>query len=541
MAEEKKLMEEKKFQTDSGIPVKKVYTESDLVAKNFDPTKNLGSPGEYPYTRGIDQEMFRRNLWIMVQYAGFGAAEESNERFKYLLNHGQTGLSIALDLPTQLGYDSDHPLAFGEVGKVGVAINSLQDMEILFDGISLRTPRDTFTTANAIGPIMVALFIALGEKQGLVLNDYFIRIQNDPLKEFMARGTYIFSPKNSIRLATDAISYCAKYVPHWSPICVCGYHIREAGSTCVQELAITLANAIAYMQTLVDKGVDIDTFAQNMKMLLDSQMDFFEEIAKYRAARRIWARMLRERFKAKDPRSMMLKLTGFTSGSTLTYQQPINNVVRATLEALGFILGGGQSLAVSCMDEALGIPTEDAVRTALRTQQIIAYETGIPNTVDPLGGSYYIESLTSTIEEKVLSYLKMIEEKGGVVKAIEEGFVQREIANSSYKCQKAMESGEKVIVGVNRFQIKEDRPPIGIFRTDPEAEKRQVERLVKLRRERDNRKVQRALKKIYDTAQTNENLVPPILEAVKAYATIGEICSVQREVFGEYQQPKSLT
>lgn len=540
MVEEKRSMGEKEFRTDSGISVKKVYTERDLGAENFDPTKDLGLPGEYPYTRGIDPEMYRKNLWIMVQYAGFGTAEETNERFKYLLNHGQTGLSIALDLPTQLGYDSDHPFALGEVGKAGVAINSLQDMEILFHDISLKTPRDIFTTANAIGPIIIALFIALGEKQGVSPKDYAIRIQNDPLKEYIARGTYIFPPKHSIRLATDTISYCAKYVPHWSPICVCGYHIREAGSTCVQELAITLANAIAYIEDLLAKGVDIDTFAPNMKIFLASQMDFFEEIAKYRAARRIWARMLKERFNAKDPRSMMLKLTGYTSGSTLTYQQPINNVVRTTLEALGFILGGGQSLVVSSMDEALGIPTEDAVRTALRTQQIIAHETGIPNTVDPLGGSYYIETLTGVIEEKAMSYLSMIEEKGGVVKAIEEGLIQKEIASSSYKHQRAVESGEKVVVGVNRFQIKEEKPPIEVFRGNPEAERRQVERLAKLRRERDNFRVQQALKKIFDVAQTYENLVPPILEAVKAYTTIGEICSVFREVFGEYQQPTDL-
>lgn len=518
------------FRTGSGIPVERVYTPLDV---QVDYLRDLGFPGEYPYTRGIQPTMYRGRLWTMRQYAGFGTAEESNKRYRYLLEQGQTGLSVAFDLPTQIGLDSDDPMAEGEVGRVGVAIDSLEDMEILFDQIPLDKV-STSMTINAPAAVLLAMYVAVAEKQGVPADQLEGTIQNDILKEYAARGTYIFPPEPSMRLITDTFEFCSKYMPKWNTISISGYHIREAGATAVQEVAFTLANGIAYVRAAVERGLNVDDFAPRLSFFFNAHSDFFEEIAKFRAARRLWARIMREKFKAQNPRSWMLRFHTQTAGCTLTAQQPDNNIVRVTIQALAAVLGGTQSLHTNSRDEALSLPTEDSVRIALRTQQIIAYESGVTNTVDPLAGSYYVEWLTNEIERQAEEYIEKIEAMGGAPKAIEMGYIQKEIHDSAYKYQKEVESGERVVVGVNRFQIEE--PPYrGILKIDPSVAERQIARLKALRQRRDNVLVRQKLDQLKKAAEGTENLVPVILEAVKAYCTLGEICGTLRSVFGEYK------
>lgn len=527
-----KLPEREAFSTSSEIPVARVYTPVDVA--NLDYLRDLGFPGEYPFTRGVYPTMYRARFWTMRQYAGFGTAEQTNKRFKYLLEHGQTGLSVAFDFPTQVGYDCDHPMATGEVGKVGVSASTLRDMEILFDGIPLGKVT-TSMTINAPATVLLAMYIAVGQKQGVNQADLGGTVQNDILKEYVARGMYIFPPKPSMRLVTDIFEYCSKHMPKWNTISISGYHIREAGATAVQEIAFTLANAIAYVQAAVDRGLDLDQFAGRLSFFFASHNDFFEEIAKFRAARRLWARIMRERFKAKNPASWMLRFHTQTSGVSLTAQQPYNNIVRVALQALAAVLGGTQSLHTNSFDEAYALPSEQAVTIALRTQQIIAYESGVVDTVDPLAGSYYIEYLTNEIEEKALKYIEEIDAMGGAVDAIEKGFMQREIVESAYKFQKEVESKKRIIVGVNEF-ISAEETPIKILQIDPEIEKTLVERLRKLKQQRDKAQVEEALDKLRRAAEReDENLMPYIIQAVKAYATLGEICDTLREVFGEYK------
>ncbi|MGB9814315.1 MAG: acyl-CoA mutase large subunit family protein [Thermovenabulum sp.] len=520
-----------KFYTGSNIEVERVYTPLDV--QNIDYLNDLGFPGEYPYTRGIQPTMYRGRFWTMRQYAGFGTAEESNERYKYLLSQGQTGLSVAFDLPTQIGYDSDHPLAQGEVGKVGVAIDSLEDMEILFNGIPLDQV-STSMTINAPASILLAMYIAVAEKQGVSSDKLSGTIQNDILKEYVARGTYIFPPEPSMRLITNIFEFCSKHVPKWNTISISGYHIREAGATAVQEVAFTLANGIAYVEAAIKAGLDVDEFAPRLSFFFNAHNDLLEEVAKFRAARRLWAKIMKERFKAKDPRSMMLRFHTQTAGSTLTAQQPDNNIVRVTIQALAAVLGGTQSLHTNSRDEALALPTEDSVRIALRTQQIIAYESGVTETVDPLAGSYYIEYLTDTIEKKAMEYIQKIDELGGSPKAIEKGYMQQEIQDSAYRYQQEIESGRRIVVGVNKFQIEEE-PPKNLLKVNPEVEKVQRRKLENLRARRDNIAVKNALSILEEKAKTNENLMPYILDCVKTYATLGEICDTLRKVFGEYK------
>lgn len=521
-----------KFSTGSNIDVERLYTPKDI--ENLDYEKDLGFPGEYPYTRGVQPTMYRGRLWTMRQYAGFATAEESNKRYKYLLEQGQTGLSVAFDLPTQIGYDSDHALSEGEVGKVGVAIDSLKDMEILFDGIPLDKV-STSMTINAPASILLAMYIAVGEKQGVSMDKLRGTIQNDILKEYIARGTYIFPPEPSMRLITNIFEYCSANVPKWNTISISGYHIREAGATAVQEVAFTLADGIAYVNAAIEAGLDVDDFAPRLSFFFNAHNDLLEEVAKFRAARRLWARIMKERFKAKNEKSMRLKFHTQTAGSTLTAQQPDNNIVRVTIQTLAAVLGGTQSLHTNSKDEALALPTEEAVRIALRTQQIVAHESGIADTIDPLAGSYYIEHLTNKIEEEALEYIEKIDELGGAPQAIEKGFVQKEIQNSAYKYQMEIESEERIVVGVNKFQIEEEQKE-DILRVDPEVERLQREKLAQLKSERDNDKVDRNLTNLKEAAQTDTNLMPYILEAVKSYATLGEICDVLREEFGEYEQ-----
>ncbi len=530
-ANEKYPERKKQFVTGSNVPVNRVYTPLDQ--KDFDYTTKLGLPGEFPYTRGVQPTMYRGRLWTMRQYAGFGTAEESNARYKYLLEQGQTGLSVAFDLPTQIGYDSDHPLSEGEVGKVGVAIDSLADMEVLFDGIPLDKV-STSMTINAPAAVLLAMYIAVAEKQGVAPEALNGTIQNDILKEYIARGTYIFPPAPSMRLITDIFEYCSKHVPNWNTISISGYHIREAGATAVQEVAFTLADGIAYVEAAIRAGLDVDEFAPRLSFFFNAHNDLFEEVAKFRAARRVWAHIMRDRFGAKNPKSWMLRFHTQTGGSTLTAQQPDNNIIRVTLQALAAVLGGTQSLHTNSRDEALALPTEEAVRIALRTQQIIAYESGVAETVDPLAGSYYVESLTDRIEKEVFQYIKRIDDLGGAVKAIEQGYIQQEIQDSAYAWQMDVEKGERVIVGLNKFQIKEN-PPKGLLRVDPAVGERQKQKLVALRAGRDQKAVDSALASLRRAAQGTDNLMPPILEAVRAYATLGEICGVLREEFGEYR------
>jgi methylmalonyl-CoA mutase N-terminal domain/subunit len=519
------------FETGSGAPVARLYSPLDQVGRDY--REEIGLPGEFPYTRGVQPTMYRGKLWTMRQYAGFGSAEESNERYKYLLAQGQTGLSIAFDLPTQIGYDSDHPLAAGEVGKVGVAVDSLEDMETLFAGIPLDKV-STSMTINAPAAVLLAMYVAVAEKQGVSPTSLEGTIQNDILKEYVARGTYIFPPAPSMRLITDVFAYCADAVPNWNTISISGYHIREAGSTASQEAAFTLADGIAYVEAAVKAGLGVDDFGPRLSFFFNAHNDLFEEVAKFRAARRIWARIMRERFGAKNPKSWMLRFHTQTGGSTLTAQQSDNNVARVTLQALAAVLGGTQSLHTNSRDEALALPTEQSVRIALRTQQVIAYESGAAETVDPLAGSYYVESLTNRVEAEALAYLKRIDELGGAVRAIEEGYIQREIQDAAYAYQLQVESGERVVVGLNKFQVEEG-PPQGLLKVDPAVGEKQVAALRALKERRDGARVKAALRGIDAAARGSANLMPPILEAVRAYATLGEICDAMRAVFGEHR------
>ena len=528
-----RIPERDMFLTTSDIPVSRLYTPLDV--QDLDYLCDLGFPGVYPFTRGIYPTMYRARLWTMRQYAGFGTAEQTNQRFKYLLSQGQTGLSVAFDFPTQVGYDCDHPMARGEVGRAGVSVSTLRDMEILFDGI----PLDKITTSmtiNAPAAILLAMYIVVGEKQGVPQNALDGTVQNDILKEYVARGMYIFPPKPSMRLVTDIFEYCAKNVPKWNVISISGYHIREAGATALQELAFTLYDGITYVESTLERGLKVDEFAHRLSFFFASHNDFFEEIAKFRAARRLWAKIMKERFHAKNPRSMWMRMHVQTSGCTLTAQQPLNNIVRTTIQALAAVLGGTQSLHTNSFDEALCLPTEESVRVALRTQQIIAYESGVTNTVDPLAGSYYVEALTNEMEEKTMEYIQKIDDMGGAIEAIEKGFFQREIAESAYRYQRELEEKKRIIVGVNEYTVEEEECPIKLLRVDPKIEKEQVERLQKLKRERDNRKVRAVLEKLHYAAEKDENLMPTIIEAVKAYATLGEITEVLRKVYGEYKE-----
>jgi len=540
MSEKKKTEEtaerKKEFKTTvDGIGVNRVYTPEDLEELS---KGGIGLPGEYPFTRHIMPTGYRGRLWTMRQYAGFGTVEETNERFKYLYKQGQTGFSVAFHLPTQEGYDSDHPLAAGEVGKCGVAIDSLLDMERLWEGIPLADV-STSMTINATAPIILAMYIAAAEKQGVDKGRLNGTVQNDILKEYIARNTYIFGPAASMRLVTDICSYCAQTMPQWNSISISGYHMREAGATAVQEAAFTLANGIAYVQAMLDRGMEIDSFAPRFSFFFAAYTNVLEEVAKYRALRCIWAKIMKERFHAKNPRSMMLRYHVQTDGFTLTAQQPLNNIVRVTLQALAAVLGGCQSLHTNSFDEALALPSEQAVQVALRTQQIIAEESGVADTVDPLGGSWYIERLSNQIESKVTAYLDDIDRMGGALKAIERGYIQQEIANSAYDYQVAVDSGEQVVVGVNRFVTDEDYTPktleIGV-----EVERKQIERLRRLRSERDNGKVGQTLDRVRTVARSSENIMPVMIDAVKSYATVGEISDALRQVFGEYREPSIL-
>lgn len=522
----------KEFETSSGITVKRVYTPADI--ENLDYDRDLSNPGDYPYTRGVQPTMYRGKFWTMRQYAGFATAEESNKRYKYLLKQGQTGLSVAFDLPTQIGYDSDHVLSEGEVGKVGVAIDSLKDMEILFDGIPLDKV-STSMTINAPASVLLAMYIAVAEKQGVSSDQLSGTIQNDILKEYIARGTYIFPVEPSMRLITNIFEYCSEFVPKWNTISISGYHIREAGSTAAQEVAFTLADGIAYVEAAVKAGLDVDEFGPRLSFFFNSHNEILEEVAKFRAARRLWAKIMKDRFKAKNPRSMMLRFHTQTAGCTLTAQQPDNNIVRVAMQTLAAVLGGTQSLHTNSRDEALALPTEDSVRIALRTQQIVAYESGVTETVDPLAGSYYIESLTDQIEQKAAEYIRKIDEMGGAAKAIETGYIQKEIQDSAYKYQKEIEAGDRIVVGVNKFQIEESAHK-GLLKVDPKVGELQQKKLAELRKIRDNVKVNASLDILKNTAKGSDNLMPLILDAVKTYATLGEICGILREVFGEYQQ-----
>jgi methylmalonyl-CoA mutase N-terminal domain/subunit len=518
---------QEKFETSSGLEIDTVYTPEDLIS--FDYTRDLGYPGQYPFTRGVQANMYRGRMWTIRQYAGFGTAEETNQRYRYLLEQGQTGLSIAFDLPTQIGYDSDHPLAKGEVGKVGVAIDSLRDMEVLFQDIPLEKV-STSMTINATAPILLAMYIALGKKQGIEQAKLNGTTQNDILKEYIARGTHIFPPHPSMRLTTDIFAYCTDQIPRWNTISISGYHIREAGSTAAQEIGFTLANGIAYVQAAIDAGLDIDTFAPRLSFFFNSHINFFEEIAKFRAARRLWAKIMRERFKAKESRSWMLRFHTQTAGCSLTAQQPHNNIVRTALEALAATLGGTQSLHTNSFDEAYAPPSEEAVTIAVRTQQILGYESDIAASVDPLGGSYYIEHLTDSLEKEAGEYISKIDNIGGAVSAIEQGYQQREIQDSSYRYQKAIESGKRTVVGVNKFVSP--YPKIeGLLRVKPEVEKRQTERTAQVRKDRDTGNVNQALKRLEDVARSKDNTMPAFLECVEAYATVGEICDVLRKTF----------
>jgi methylmalonyl-CoA mutase, N-terminal domain len=519
-------------QTSSHIPVRPLYTPADL--EGWAREKDLGYPGEYPYTRGVQPTMYRGRLWTMRQYAGMGDAEESNKRYKYLLAHGTTGLSVAFDLPTQIGLDSDNPLAAGEVGKVGVAIDSIEDMQRLFDGIDL-TKISTSMTINATGSILLALYVAAAKRQGLDLRKLSGTVQNDVLKEYIARGTYIYPPQQAMRIITDMFAWANEQVPDWNTISISGYHMREAGSTAVQEVAFTLGNGIAYVQAAINAGLDVDRFAPRLSFFFNAHNNFLEEVAKFRAARRMWARIMREHFKATNPRSWMLRFHAQTAGSTLTAQQPENNIVRTAIQAMAAVLGGTQSLHTNSYDEALALPTEQAARIALRTQQVIAFESGAPQTVDPLAGSFYIESLTNEIEKRANDYLEKIEALGGMLKAIERGYVQQEIQNAAYEYQQAVDRLEAVVVGVNRFAIEEEKP-IPIQRIDESLERKQVERLSELRARRDPKAWQEAIKNVEDAARSGTNLMPRIIAAIEAYATVGEVSDAMRRVFGEYKE-----
>lgn len=516
----------------SDIEIKQCYTPEDLENRIYN--EDLSSPGEFPYTRGVQSTMYRSRFWTMRQYAGFASAEESNNRYKYLLQQGQTGLSIAFDLPTQIGYDSDHVLSEGEVGKVGVAIDSLEDMEVLLKDIPLDQVSISMTI-NSPASVLLAMYIAVAKKNNIPLEKLSGTIQNDILKEYIARGTYIFPITESMRLITDIFKYCADEVPKWNTISISGYHIREAGATAVQEIAFTLANGIAYVDAAIKAGLDVDDFGPRLSFFFNAHNDLFEEVAKFRAARRMWAKIMKDRFHAKNPKSMMLRFHTQTAGCTLTAQQPDNNVVRVAIQALSAVLGGTQSLHTNSRDEALALPSEKAAKIALRTQQILAYESGVTETVDPLAGSYYVESLTNEIEEKAMAYIRTIDELGGVQRAIEKNFMQKEIQDSAYTYQKEIETEDRIVVGVNKFQMKEDVASDLLY-VDPQVEVNQKQKLAKLKETRDNVKATTKLEEMRIAARTEDNLMPYIISAVEAYATIGEICGVLREEFGEYKQ-----
>ncbi|WP_241558789.1 acyl-CoA mutase large subunit family protein [Oceanobacillus halophilus] len=516
------------FTTSSGIEVERLYE-----SKEADTSETLGYPGEYPYTRGIQPTMYRSRFWTMRQYAGFGSAKETNKRFRYLLEQGQTGLSVAFDLPTQIGYDSDDAMSEGEVGKVGVAIDTLQDMEHLLDGIPLDKV-STSMTINAPASVLLCMYLAVGEKQGVPFEKITGTIQNDILKEYIARGTYIFPPKPSMRLITNIFEFCNQHVPKFNTISISGYHIREAGSNAVQEAAFTIANGMAYVDAAIESGLEVDDFAPRLAFFFNAHNNFFEEVAKFRAARRIWAKIMREHYGANNPKSWKLRFHTQTGGSTLTAQQPDNNIVRVTLQALAAVMGGTQSLHTNSRDEALSLPTEDSARIALRTQQIIAHESGVADTIDPLAGSYYVEKLTDEIESQVNRYLERIKEIGGAVQAVEEGYMQREIQQNAYEIQKNIESQDEIIVGLNKFELEEEVEP-DLLRVDETLEKEQIDTLQAIRNKRDNEKVKEALTALKETAKDEKaNLMPYILDAVRAYASVGEICNVLREEFGEY-------
>ncbi len=519
------------FETTSGIPVDRLY----VPAQNDpDYAEKLGFPGEYPFTRGVQSTMYRGRYWTMRQYAGFGTAAESNERYKFLLNQGQTGLSVAFDLPTQIGYDSDDPMALGEVGKVGVSIPSLEDMAVLLDGIPLDKVSISMTI-NAPAAVLLAMVIAVGKRQGVDPSKLRGTVQNDILKEYVARGTYIFPPRPSMRLITDIFDYCSREVPRWNTISVSGYHIREAGSTAAQEIAFTLADGIAYVQAAIDAGLDVDSFAKQISFFFNAHNNFLEEIAKFRAARRMWAKIMRHRFGAKDPKSWRLRFHTQTAGSTLTAQQPENNVVRVALQALSAVLGGTQSLHTNGRDEALALPTEESAQIALRTQQIIAYESGVADTVDPFAGSYYIEQLTDELEQRAFDYIEAIDQMGGVLTAIENGYVQREIQEAAYRFQRELEAKEAVVVGVNRFTKDEDELAMEMMKLDPAIETSQRERLTALRARRDNDKVTELRSQLAQAATQDENLMPLLVTCVENELTLGEICHTLRDVWGEYK------
>lgn len=519
------------FKTVSGREVERVYAPDSDDGSYLE---KLGFPGQYPFTRGVQPTMYRGRLWTMRQYAGFATAEESNQRYKYLLSQGTTGLSVAFDLPTQIGYDSDESISQGEVGKVGVAIDSLADMEALFDGIPLDKV-STSMTINASAAVLLAMYIAVAEKQGVSPHKLSGTIQNDILKEYIARGTYIFPPRPSLRIISDIFAYCTQELPRWNTISISGYHIREAGSTAGQEIGFTLANAIKYIETAIDAGLDVDDFAPRLAFFFAAHTDLFEEVAKFRAARRLYAKIMKERFGAKNPKSWMLRFHTQTGGVTLTAQQPDNNIVRVTIQALAAVLGGTQSLHTNSKDEALALPTEEAVTVALRTQQIIAHESGVANTVDPLGGSYFIEKLTDELEAEAVEYIRKIDEMGGVVAGIERGFIQKEIENAAYEYGQSVEREERIVVGINKFQTH-DEAPIELLEIDEEVGSAQINRLAKVKADRDSERVEQALKAIEDGARGDVNLMPLILEAVRAYASVGEICHTLRGVFGEYQE-----
>jgi methylmalonyl-CoA mutase N-terminal domain/subunit len=511
-----------------------VYTAADLESEAFDPERDLGYPGEFPFTRGIQPTMYRGRLWTMRQYAGMGDAEESNRRYKFLLANGTAGLSVAFDLPTQIGYDSDDPMALGEVGKVGVAIDSIEDMERLFDGIPLDKI-STSMTINATASILLALYVGVARRTGADVKKLSGTVQNDILKEYIARGTYIYPIRDAMRIITDMFAWTNDEVPEWNTISISGYHMREAGSTAAQEIAFTLANGMTYVQAAIDAGLDIDRFAPRLSFFFNAHNNFFEEVAKFRCARRLWAHLMRDRFGAKNPRSWMLRFHTQTAGSTLTAQQPENNIVRTAIQALSAVMGGTQSLHTNGFDEALALPMEEAARTALRTQQIIASESGVAQTIDPFAGSYYVESLTNDLEKQARSYFDHISAIGGMLRAIERGWVQQEIQSAAYEYQRAVDSGEAVVVGVNRF-TREDEPAIPIQRIDENLERQQVERVRALRTRRDHDHWQSTVDRVKEHARSGQNLMPAILEAVESYATVGEIATAMREVFGEYRE-----
>ena len=524
------------FTTSSGVAVEPLYTQASLPGWESD--QSLGFPGAYPYTRGIQPTMYRGRLWTMRQYAGFASAEESNQRYRYLLEHGTTGLSVAFDLPTQMGFDADNEMAEGEVGKVGVSISSLDDMRTLFDGIPLEKIT-TSMTINATAAILLSLYIAVAKEQGADIRNLSGTVQNDILKEYIARGTYIYPPASSMRIITNLFQFCATEVPRWNTISISGYHIREAGSTAAQEIGFTLANGIAYVQAAIDAGLDVDRFAGQLSFFFNGHNLFFEEVAKFRAARRMWAKIMRERFGARDERSWLLRFHTQTAGSTLTAQQPDNNIVRTAYQAMAAVLGGTQSLHTNGKDEALSLPTEDAVRVALRTQQILAYETGVADTIDPLAGSYFVEALTDGLERQAWDYIHTIDELGGSVRAVEQGYIQREIEEAAYTYQQELEADRRIVVGVNRFQVEEEHS-IPILRVDPAVGQRQAAKLEALRQRRDNAAVGAALAALEDAARGTANLLPRILSSVECYATLGEISDTLRRVFGEQRDERTL-